>query len=386
MEIKRKNCRKASGKRLICPLLAFVLTLGLVVAMPGLNGEAEAINFEQDCSVTVSPVHPENEMADDLDTANVVIDLYKVAKAVQVSGYDTYDFEFVKGYEKLEEIYRNNPNNADWREMAQSAARYAVENDTPVENGKGVPAKSSIANLDCGLYLLIARGSDIPAEAYTTEVRQEDGSTNIATIAHSDVYEYTFAPELISLPSKQIENADGDIDNTTAGNGEWQYAMNVNMKPLQNPRYGSLEIVKTLQSYNYNEGTAERQPAEFVFQVEAELNGQNVRSTVVSLSFTEAGQKSAIVDKIPVGASVTVTEVYSGSSYEIVSSDEQRPDDLISADRILRVEFENAYNNTNHGGGSATNHFEYQYNEESGQWEWGWTKVPDNSTNSTSGE
>ena len=151
--------------------------------------------------------------------------------------------------------------------------------------------------------------------------------------------------------------------------------MNVKLKPLQERRYGSLRIVKTLQSYNYEEND-KRTPAEFVFKIEAELNGVNVRSTVVSLSFTEAGQDSVIVDEIPVGAHVKVTEEYSGNRYDYVSDMEQSPDELISADKILEVEFENAYNEINHGGGSVTNHFEYKYNDETGEWEWIWTKTP----------
>ncbi len=374
MEIKWRSRQKGTGKRLICPLLAFALVFGLIVATPGLDGEAEAVDFNQKCSVTVEPTDPKNEqMTADLKNADVVIDLYQVAKAVPVEGYDTYTFEFLSGYEKLEEIYDKAPENADWRKMAQSAARYALENADPVTGDKGAPVYSPVGDLECGLYLLIARGNGI--EDYTTEITQEDGAKDIATVAHSQEYTYTFAPELISLPSKQIENADETVDNTTAGNGAWQYSMNVKLKPLQERRYGSLRIVKTLQSYNYEEDD-KRTPAEFVFKIEAELNGVNVRSTVVSLSFTEAGQDSVIVDEIPVGAHVKVTEEYSGNRYDYVSDMEQSPDELISADKILEVEFENAYNEINHGGGSVTNHFEYKYNDETGEWEWIWTKTP----------
>lgn len=377
MEIKCRSRRKGLGKCLICPLLAFTLVFGLVITTPGLDGEAEAVDFNHSCAVTVAPTDPKNtEMAADLDTADVVIDLYKVADAVAVDGYDTYDFKFISGYEKLGEIYKGNPNNADWRKMAQSAARYALENGTKVQQGNGVAVKTKIEGLDCGLYLMIARGSDIEKiEDYTTEVKQEDGSMNIATIAHSDKYVYTFAPELISLPSKQTQNADGTTGNTTAGNGAWLYEMNVNMKPEQSSRYGSLEIVKTLQSYNYNAAAAGRDPAKFVFQVEAELNGENVRSTVVSLSFTEAGQKSAVVDQIPVGAVCTVTEVYSGTTYHVVTDSVQTSPPIEAVD-IVSVEFVNDYNETNRGGGSVTNHFVYDENADT----WDWTQVPDNST------
>ena len=122
MEIKWRSRQKGTGKRLICPLLAFALVFGLIVATPGLDGEAEAVDFNQKCSVTVEPTDPKNEqMTADLKNADVVIDLYQVAKAVPVEGYDTYTFEFLSGYEKLEEIYDKAPENADWRKIAQSA-------------------------------------------------------------------------------------------------------------------------------------------------------------------------------------------------------------------------------------------------------------------------
>ena len=365
MEIKWRSRQKGTGKRLICPLLAFALVFGLIVASPGLDGEAEAVDFNQKCSVTVEPTDPKNEqMTADLKNADVVIDLYQVAKAVPVEGYDTYTFEFLSGYEKLEEIYDKAPENADWRKMAQSAARYALENADPVTGGKGAPVYSPVGDLECGLYLLIARGNGI--EDYTTEITQEDGAKDIATVAHSQEYTYTFAPELISLPSKQIENADETVDNTTAGNGAWQYSMNVKLKPLQERRYGPLRIIKTLESYEMGD------PATFIFHITAKYNGKEYKD-VVSITFTPEdveGQKSYLLeDKIPVGAEVIVEEVYhGGSDYEQVSISPANgtvtiaPADEANPDNVVSVEFTNRYKDTDHGSGSVTNEFNHTEN------------------------
>lgn len=365
MEIKWRSRQKGTGKRLICPLLAFALVFGLIVATPGLDGEAEAVDFNQKCSVTVEPTDPKNEqMTADLKNADVVIDLYQVAKAVPVEGYDTYTFEFLSGYEKLEEIYDKAPENADWRKMAQSAARYALENADPVTDGKGAPVYSPVGDLECGLYLLIARGNGI--EDYTTEITQEDGAKDIATVAHSQEYTYTFAPELISLPSKQIENADETVDNTTAGNGAWQYSMNVKLKPLQERRYGPLRIIKTLESYEMGD------PATFIFHITAKYNGKEYKD-VVSITFTPEdveGQKSYLLeDKIPVGAEVIVEEVYhGGSDYEQVSISPANgtvtiaPADEANPDNVVSVEFTNRYKDTDHGSGSVTNEFNHTEN------------------------
>lgn len=342
MGIKWNSQRKGSMKRLVCPLLSFVLAVGLIAVTPGLSGEARAVELSSRCSLTIAPGGPELE---DLGEANVVVDLYKVAKAVPVSGYDTYTYEFETGYETLKETYDKNPNNADWMEMAQTAAGYALENGKPFREGTAVDQK--VEDLDCGLYLLIARGADV--KDYKTTVTTEEGKKNIATIANSKTHVYAFAPELISLPSKQVTDAEGNVSNATFGGGEWLYDMQVTLKPQQKPRFGSLEIVKNLTTYNVDI------PAVFVFSVEAELDGENVYSDVVTLSFAEAGQKETLLDRIPVGAKVTVKEIYSGASYEITSAEEKNA--VIDAEEVASVEFTNDHTTTNRGGGGVNNHF-----------------------------
>lgn len=343
MEIKWNGWRKGGRSRLICPLMAFALTAGLIMAVPGLSGQARAVDFNKACSLTIAPGGPE---LDDLAEADVVVDLYKVADAAPVSGYDTYTYNFLSGYEGLKEAYDQKPDNDGWKKMAQTAAKYALESGKPVSEGNAV--NSPVKNLGCGLYLLIARGEGI--EKYTTTVMTEDGTENIATIANSKTHTYTFAPELISLPSKHVEGADGTPGNTTAGNGDWDYDMAVTLKPEQGSRYGSLEIVKGLETFD------ESVPAVFVFQVEAVLDGENVYSNVVTMNFTEAGEKKTLIEnQIPVGAKVTVTEVYSGASYEITSAEEQNA--VIEAADVASVTFTNDHTTTTHGGGGVNNHF-----------------------------
>ena len=96
------------------------------------------------------------------------------------------------------------------------------------------------------------------------------------------------------------------------------------------------------------------------------LNGENVYSNVVSITFGSAGEKSVIVDRIPAGAQVTVTEIYSGAGYKVVSPMTVTPADLISVKDILKVHFTNDYADTPGAGGGITNHFEYVIDG----WEW----------------
>ncbi len=341
MEIRWNGRRKKSLSRLLCPVLTLMLAAGLIAAAPGLTRAAEAVDVgRSDCSLTIHPGG--GELSEDLAKANVVVDLYKVADAVETEGKDGFTFAFLSGYESLKGAYDQNPDNESWRQMAQTAAKYALESGEPIS--KGNPVDKKVENLACGLYLLIARGADI--EDYKTTVKNEDGTEEIATIARSESHDYTFAPELIALPSRQ------NIDENGNEISQWVYDMEVTLKPEQKGRPGSLEIVKNLATYNVNV------PAVFVFQVEAELEGEVVYSDVVTLTFTEAGQKTALLEnKIPVGAKVTVTEIYSGASYKITSADEQKV--TIEADKIASVEFSNDHDTTNHGGGGVNNHFTY---------------------------
>lgn len=353
MKIKKWNQRSWFTGWVICPLLLFALVFAAVVAAPALDGAAEAIDFDKSCSLTVNAAG--GELAEDAAKANVVIDLYKVADAKPVSGYDTYTYEFLGDYAGLS--LAADPDEAGWKALAQKAAQIALDGQKP--QVEGVPAGEAIQDLGCGLYLIIARGKDLAD--YTMTITGEDGKESIATIAQSGEYTYEFSPSLVSLPGKEADE-DGSVN--TAGPGDWLYDFTVTMKPTQAIRFGSLEIVKTLSSYETKD------PATFVFDVVARLGDQVVYSNVVSLSFTEAGQKSTLIEKLPVGATVTVTEVYSGAVYRPTS--EVTRDTVIAADEVVSVTFTNTYDEDNRGGGSVTNHFEY--NSDSG---WGWTKITD---------
>lgn len=356
MEIKRNGREARLSRRLVSPLLAFLLALGAIVFTPGLDGEAGAVDFDRACSLTVAPGN--GELAGDLAGAHVVVDLYQVAEAQPVSGQDTYTYAFLEGYQEAGAIYQEGQDNADWTRMAQAAAKVALDGREPAVTAAAVDAP--IKDLGCGLYLVVARGGDL--EDYKVAVEGEGGAEETATIANSSAYTYTYAPALVSLPGKERE--DGAPPTTAADSGEWLYDMSVTLKPSQTARHGSLEIVKTLQAYET------RDPATFVFEVEAALGGSVVYSNVVSLSFTEAGQKSAVLEGIPVGAEVTVREVYSGAAYKLVTEASQTA--TIVANEVASVAFTNDYDDTHRGGGAVTNRFED--GEDTG---WSWTPIPD---------
>lgn len=121
---------------------------------------------------------------------------------------------------------------------------------------------------------------------------------------------------------------------------------------------GSVRIIKTLTHYNQFLGDAC-----FVFDVEAKLDGNIIYSDVIAMNFSEAGPRSYEIDHLPIGTEVTVTEVYSGHSYELEEGCQKSQTvkiDTINTEK--EIEFTNTYNNKLIAGKSLVNH--YTYSEE----------------------
>ncbi len=353
MRLKRKIPGKIFAVRNVCLLLAVVLAFGAAAFTPAIDGTARAVDFDKACSLTVNP--GSGEFSEDLASAGIVIDLYPVAGAAPVGGHDTYTYDFTGDFASLS--ISDQPDQDEWKALSQKAAAIALKDVEP--SVKGAAAWEAIPDLSCGLYLVIARGGD--REDYVVTVENEAGEQSIATVAYSGEYIYTIAPALVSLPGKE---ADENGDSMTSGSGEWIYDVETDLKIQRALRYGALEITKRLASYETKD------PATFVFSVEAKLKDKTVYSDVVSLTFTAPGEKKTLIEKIPVGAQVTVTEVYSGAVYEPTVSAEQTA--VIEAEQAANVTFENDYNETHKGGGSVVNRFDYH--SDTG---WGWTKITD---------
>ena len=368
-------------KRWIYLLTALTLAVGMCIAEP-MAGIAAPLEADDEgfvagsCSLTVYPEDPHKEGADsfgeDLAGADVVVDLYQVARAVKTSGHDTYHYELTGEYASLK--LPDSPEEgaqpaASWEETAQQAAAIALDAASPCTpvSGSGESAGTKVGNLAPGLYLLVARGRNLTELAdYKIEIEQTDSLTQeeskrIATIANSQQYTYAFLPQLVSLPTKEAD-ANGVIN--TANPGDWIFEASVNLKPERLDRYGSLEIVKTLLEYETMGGVQES--ATFVFEVTGMLDDQVVYSNVESITFTAAGQERVVLDRIPAMAQVTVREVYSGSSYQLTVPGDRTA--TIAADDVVSVEFENEYDGRRTNGHGIKNQF--VYDEEAGAWHW----------------
>lgn len=398
--------------RVLSLAMTLSMVLGVVLVWPMAGSAAEMVKLEDPCSLTA--VYPEKkeeneEFVEDMETAEIVVDVYPVAEAVANEGYDGYHYDtLLQPYDQLftsdSEVfgsYLDGEGNLDmdkadetfWAELAQATAKLvlgsllegegeSVQTPTPVDTILVGDPNEGTVDVHSGLYLLIPHGKDL--ENYASV--NEEGK--VVTIAYSQHHGYAFEPMLISLPNKEAyEYGEDDIWSGTiinTGNpGDWIYNAQVTLKAER--MNGALEILKTLPVYE------SANPATFVFRVEAvSPTGDKVYDDVLALTFTEAGQKRLLIDNLPAGSEVTVEEIYSGSSYtqkqevklhyvredgEVMEDPESqtgsRVTAVIGAARRVVVEFENEYDYRRTGGHGITNHFSYEGG-------WNLTQYPDN--------
>lgn len=336
---------------------ALALTLALAAMILPQVRAAVAIDTEAECSVTFQ-VDTEGEGSfAELAQIPIPVSLYRVAEVSEFGEYKA-----LSGFEALElDSVTSETTAAEWEEKAAAAMEVvtAAENagaplqaDAAAEikaQAEGEDPAATVSGLDTGMYLVAAE--EVESARYT----------------------YSFTPYLLALP-------DNYYDSSVEGSSDaWIYDAVTGLKPEQNQRFGDLQINKTLTSYNET-----LQGASFVFSVEAELDGENVYSDVVSMVFDGTGSKTVLVEELPAGAEVTVTEIYSGASYSLTADTAQVQQAEIVADgeegAPASVSFKNEYSNKINGGSSVENHFAYTSEDgsqagpdaqsASGSWSW----------------
>ncbi len=332
-----------------------VLLAAVLVFLGTFAARAESLDLNKTVALTVKPGP---EAMTDLANADVTVDLYKVADAsASTDGSSYYTFAVKEGvtlskkiatYEDLAAL-----TNDDWGVLAQDAAKSVLlDAKGEVRTEAALKAEADPSALSAGLYLVIAHSKDAPLSAYV----HTDGTT-VTTTASSPSYLYTWAPELIALPSTVAEmGTDGTYSEVTTAGGDWKYEITAMLKPSQEEAMGDLLIHKTLT--NYHAGS----PVTFVFLVVATVGNTVVFEEVASLTFNGPGtQTYTFTGKIPVGAEVTVTEIYSGAGYKRTSDEkvvvtmDKQADGTVSAE----VSFTNTYNGENKQGFGILNEFKY---------------------------
>lgn len=314
-----KSVRKIKkGSALILALILF-LSGGILARVKAAVG----IETDRMCSISFELDGDLEGEFDELNSLTVPAKLYQVA-----SVKETGEYEALEGYEELKlESITSETTAAEWEEKAKTAAQIVADTEAEASvSGEIINGQGKVENISTGMYLVVA------------------------DTVLSDTYEYSFTPYLISLPNNYFGST---------GNDAWVYDVTTGLKPGREERLGSLVIDKTLETFNATLGNTT-----FVFQVEGVKDGEKVYSNVFSMVFDGTGTKSIIVEGLPAGAQITVTEIYSGASYELTSE----PSKTVSivADQEVHAAFSNDYNGKMNGGSSVVNHF---VNNE-GVWDW----------------
>lgn len=393
---KWKSLNSAVIKRILSCTLAVGLTATAISVSTFGSAAGEAVKLDTANSLTVSaPVIDANEtnkdFVEDLQSANVDVDIYLVATAEKRQGVDGYDFNVDQSYQIS---IPEDVTDKEWVEIAEQAATVAL-NTEAISPAKTIKLGETASDLTAGLYLVIPRGTKMSdgttdIDNYFETITSQDlvdgvvtPTSKLVTIAYSQYYKYSFMPQLVALPTKAADE-NGVIN--TAADSEWLYSASLYIKGERESLPGKLQIIKDLLVYEATE------PATFVFNVEAKLNDRVVYSNVHTFTFTSAKEQFLVVEDIPSGAVVTVTEVYSGCNYEFVSavngdgtaSANNTATAMITANDMVTVRFANTYNWNDKHCGAFTNHFDPVKNDDgtykvdaNGNYVYDWTKYGD---------
>ena len=308
-------------------LLAVALTFPLLT-LPGAKA-ASAIDTGQKCSIEFDISGNSSELL----SASIPVKLYKVA-SVDESG----NYTGIGAFSKLD-LSSVSADNLDaaaatWAERAAEAKKL-LKDDTEPTTTTLTQGRGTATGLDTGLYLV-----DTP-KVITPN------------------YTYTFTPYLVSLPTNNYYSGNGASD-------DWIYDLTkehnsaVGLKPEQHVRYGNLVINKELVDHNATFGNN----ATFVFQIDITTLDNKKETRIEELTFDAAGSHSVTIEKIPAGSHVTVTEVYSGASYELASAKSQETDIIANPEKKSEVEFRpaevsfiNKHDGRTNGGYGIRNNF-----------------------------
>ena len=211
-----------------------------------------------------------------------------------------------------------------------------------------------------GLDLSSVSADNLDTAAATWAARAKEGLYLVDTPkVITPNYTYTFTPYLVSLPTNNYYNNDQTSD-------DWIYDLTkeynsaVGLKPEQHVRYGKLVINKELEDHNATFGDK----ATFVFQIDITTPDNKKETRIEELTFDAAGSHSVTIEKIPAGSHVTVTEVYSGASYELASAKSQETDIIANPEKKSEVEFRpaevsfiNKHDGRTNGGYGIRNNF-----------------------------
>ena len=216
----------------------FAAIIGLILAVQLSGTEAFAqVDLSKNNSITVNV--GDNVLTKGLESDKVVLDIYKMADAVQSENEnDDFTFDSAKAPAAFQSIVNDinkegadsNPQK-DWDSIWESYAQQATAEAVKALKKKSLstvcdPVKlgSKKDGLTPGLYLVIARGKDLNPASCFKAIKSKDKKENVlVSIASSKdsegtEIEYGFSPLMISVPMRD-------------DSGEWIYDLKAYLKP-----------------------------------------------------------------------------------------------------------------------------------------------------------
>lgn len=359
--IRKKKRRLAFRKAIKVGALLTTVMAFVLAAVPLGEAKADELDLSKPMSLVVS--FPQKHL-DGLKAAGVVLDVYQVAKAEKIDGFDTFKFVANNDFSDLAQDVQNpDVSNEDWKGIAQKASNLVLVKGSKVSPIDKEPFgfkdgdSIQVTLPGGGLYLVVPRGKNAERTAPDSYSKESPDGSGKTTYASSTKKKYTFTPQLVAVPGKpQYDNNNTYINNNTANTGPWEYDIKVDMtmKVGVEDLEAKIRIKKTLLVYET------KYPATFTFKITATLppDDRIVYSDVVDIVFNSYGEKTYEVTGLPVGALVTVTEeIKKGDNYRLVSSDVEELKDPLVATFVPEARFVNTYDERYHGGGSALNVF-----------------------------
>lgn len=348
---------------------------GLGMRQPNMDsGMSVTVQVGDGIREKLSAVPPED--------GTICFDLYRIANITE----NGFAFQATEKYSALEEelskasMLSDGGSAPDWQALAQQAFMLAVGGEGTVVNtpssadytGLSLDVKNTVSK---GLYLLVARETlenrtivkSVSAVDADGGNHYADSQYAVCATAGADIY--TILPQIICVPTKL--SADGSAAVSTLADGEWVYDQQIVLKMSVEPASGSIRIDKTLTGHTGDEEVI------CVFQVDAYYPSADIlySSEVYSVTFDSSGSKSLLIEGLPIGALVHVTEVYSGANYTSSVPAPGFLDVTVRDGETVSVAFTNTRDNERSGGG-ITNHFTYQVKDGEGTWDW--TQAADN--------
>ena len=333
---------RMKSRRTLAILLSMILLLALAPS-------GFAVNLEPGANTVIVNLVPTNQsdMEKDLAEIHVQADLYLLAPAVRYQApfenVDSYTYQVPAEndpyYDLLSQLTKE-LNDAEKPESppaeeavfqqfepyAQAFAGIVLESRPEIQPSTTKSTLDgqtmiSVSGLNAGLYLLIIRGSDLSTKddnsqtGYVKKTEQASGTegaektTLYTTRVVTEDYEYLYRPQLLTVPTK--------LDKTTpqynTAFGEWTNELIIYAKPTREANNGDLKIIKNVS----NPGP---DPVDFVFEVTWKDKSNNDVVKVVTMSFQgETRKEYTLVNTVPIGTAVTVTEVHSGIGYTAVT-------------------------------------------------------------------